>query len=131
VERDYAVLHDLLEESLQSQDLRDLIVQAPDGRVLAQAGWTNGHPPPPGGAELSWQHVMEGAFVVSTPIRLMGQDYGLLTYGLSTRSLEQTHTHLLHQSLAIALPTVLASTLVLIALGAWLTRHLARLTQAS
>jgi len=131
VERDYAVLHDLLEESLHSQDLRYLIVQAPDGRVLARAGWTNGRPPPPGGTEPSWQHVMEGAFVVSTPIRLMGQDYGRLTYGLSTRPLEQTQTHLLHQSLAIALLTVLASILLLTALDAWLTRHLAKLTRAS
>lgn len=131
VQRDYAGLNEILQESRRQEGITYLVLFDRDGQRIAQAGWPNDRALPPPSAELSLAAVREGRFDLVVPIRMAGREYGRLAYGLSARFLQQAHAHLLRQSLLIAGAEVLLSIILLTVLGMWLTRHLAELTRAS
>jgi len=130
-QRDYGTLKDILEESRRDEGIIYLVLQDRHGKVLAAAG----HPDEPShhsaGATIDLDEIEQGHFDLSVPIRLAGQEFGRLTYGLSSGFLMETRAHLLRQSLLIAAVEVLLSIVLLTALGIWLTRHMAQLTRAS
>lgn len=131
VQRDYGTLYEILQESRREAGLTYLVLTDRDGQVLARAGWPEGEALPTTSPRLSLDAVRDGRFDLVVPIRMAGQDYGRLAYGLSATFLQQTHAHMLRQSLAIAAAEVLLSIILLTLLGLWLTRHLAELTRAS
>ncbi len=130
-ERDYATLSEILEEIRQSEGVAYLVMRDAGGSVVAQAGWTQGRALPPAQAIADLALAHEGVLDLALPIQLAGRDYGRLAYGLSTAFLAQAQRHLLQQSLLIAAAGVLLTGLLLAGLGYFLTRHLARLTEAS
>jgi len=130
-QRDYATLYEILQESRREQGLTYLVLFDRDGRPVARAGWPAEQALPEPSPSLRLEAAREGRFDLVVPIRLAGQDYGRLAYGLSTQFLQAAHDHLLRQSLLIATAEVVLSVILLTALGIWLTRHLAELTQAS
>ncbi|MFN3594045.1 MAG: EAL domain-containing protein [Thiobacillaceae bacterium] len=131
VQRDYAGLQEILQESQRRKGITYLVLIDRDGQRIAQAGWPSDRALPPLSPELSLQAVRDGRFDRVVPIRMAGREYGRLAYGLSAEFLQQAHDHLLRQSMLIAGGAVLLSIVLLTALGLWLTRHLAMLTRAS
>ena len=130
-QRDYATLYEILQESRREQGLTYLVLIDRDGKTVARAGWPADQALPEPSSSLHLEAARQGRFDLVVPIRLAGQDYGRLAYGLSAQFLQAAHDHLLRQSLLIAAAEVALSILLLTALGLWLTRHLAELTQAS
>lgn len=123
--RDYATLRDILDGWRKAEDVLYLVVTDPRGRVLAASRHATNEPlPAPGPAEGNTRHAR---FTVN----YMGQDYGHVQYGLSTRYIDDAKSQLPTQSSLIALTEIVATLLLLSAIGYWLTRHLAALTRAS
>ena len=129
-QRDYATLHEILAESLHQQGIVYAVLIDRSGHIVASAGWEkNRRLPTVSPAAIA--HSPSNQFDANTPIMLAGQRYGMLHYGVSTRFLSEAREHLVRQSLLIAGGEIFLSTLLLAALGFWLTRHLAKLTRAS
>ena len=129
-QRDYATLHEILAESLDEQGIVYAVLL--DGRqsIVAAAGWDKNRPLPKSAPSAHTDPSAEH-FATSTQIFLAGQQYGTLHYGVSTHFLRDARAHLIRQSLLIAGIEVFLSTLLLAALGYWLTRHLSQLTRAA
>jgi len=125
--RDYASLRDVLDGWLQAQDITYLAVTDPEGKLLASSGWTQGQALPTPSQDLRAVDVAHVRFAVD----VLGQQYGQVHYGLSMDFLRQARHDLLVQGALIAAAELLLSFLVLYAVGYWLTRHLAYLTEAS
>ncbi|PJF45939.1 MAG: hypothetical protein CUN48_16340, partial [Candidatus Thermofonsia Clade 3 bacterium] len=64
-------------------------------------------------------------------MRLSGESFGRLDYGLSLRELREAQERLLQQGLTIAGAGIALSVMILASLGFWLTRHLRALTEAA
>ena len=128
-QRDYATLHEILAESLQQGIVYAVLIDQ-GGHIVASAGWKKGMPLPQA-TPSTHLDTSSDQFIASTKILLAGQHYGTLHYGVSTVFLREARAHLLRESLLIAGFEILLSTLLLAALGFWLTRNLSRLTRAS
>lgn len=129
-QRDYATLHEILAESLDPQGIVYAVLVDRRQAIVAAAGW-NKNRPLPKNSPYAFSDTSADQFATSTRIFLAGQQYGTLHYGVSTHFLRDARAHLIRQSLVIAGIEVFLSTLLLAALGFWLTRHLSQLTRAS
>ncbi|MCU0840572.1 MAG: EAL domain-containing protein [Thiobacillaceae bacterium] len=130
-QRDYATIDGILAESRREDGVAYLVLRDRAGRVVASTGWRAGAALPAASPSLDLAKAVDGRFHLSLPIRLAGQEFGSLHYGLSTDFLTEARTHLIRQSLPIAALAVVVSVLLLTVLGVWLTRHLSALTNAS
>jgi diguanylate cyclase (GGDEF)-like protein/PAS domain S-box-containing protein len=131
-ERDYGTLQEILQASAREQGVQYLVLLDRQGRRVASVGWPGEqHLPEVYGDIQQALHAQTPRYDVSTAITLAGQQYGVLHYGLATRFLSEAKATLLRQSLIIAGAEVLLSLILLSAVGLWLTRNLARLTEAS
>jgi diguanylate cyclase (GGDEF)-like protein/PAS domain S-box-containing protein len=132
-QRDYSTLRDTLDEIRRDDSITYLVLSDTKNKVLATAG----EPDTPHGAGFPSEPLMLGAmpaggrFDLNVPISLGGQILGSLRYGLSTDFLYKARAELLRQSLGIAAMELLLSTVLLAAVGMWLTRHLSELNRAS
>jgi signal transduction histidine kinase/CheY-like chemotaxis protein len=125
-DRDYASLHDILENWQAPGEIEYLVLSDLQGKRLANIAWPDNKPlPAPGKAADA--PLLHSNF----PIEVYGQHYGYLHYGLSLKFLETARHELLIQGILIALLGVFLTGLVLFAIGYWLTRHLATLASAS
>lgn len=129
-QRDYATLHEILAESLDPQGIVYAVLVDRSQVIVASAGWNKNWPLPKNSTR-TFSDTSADQFATSTRIFLAGQQYGTLHYGVSTHFLRDARAHLIRQSLVIAGIEVFLSTLLLAALGFWLTRHLSQLTRAS
>ncbi|MHB8915263.1 MAG: EAL domain-containing protein [Thiobacillus sp.] len=128
-QRDYATLHEILAESLDQQGIVYAVLVDRSNNVVASAGWKR--QPIPKVSQTTFSHSPAPQFDAKTPILLAGQAYGTLHYGVSTTFLKEARAHLIQQGVLIAGVEIFLSTLLLAALGYWLTRHLAKLTRAA
>ena len=129
-QRDYATLHEILDENLDQQGIVYAVLVDRSNKVVASAGW-NKNQPIPKISQTTFADTPANQFDAHTPILLAGQHYGTLHYGVSTIFLKEARAHLIQQSVLIAGVEIFLSTLLLAALGFWLTRHLAKLTRAA
>lgn len=129
-QRDYATLHEILAESLDQQGIVYAVLVDRRQAIVASAAWNKNRPLPKNSTR-AFSDTSTDQFATSTQIFLAGQQYGTLHYGVSTHFLRDARAHLIRQSLVIAGVEVFLSTLLLAALGFWLTRHLSQLTRAS
>ncbi|MBS1199090.1 MAG: domain S-box [Proteobacteria bacterium] len=125
--RDYATLRDILDGWRQTGDINYLVVTDPSGSILATSGWPAGTPLP----KPSTDFKKSGIFHVAFPVKVLEQHYGWVHYGLSLSFLDEARQDLLSQGMLIASAELLLSFVMLFAIGYWLTRHLANLTEAS
>jgi diguanylate cyclase (GGDEF)-like protein/PAS domain S-box-containing protein len=131
-QRDYATLEEILKEIQSDQGITYLVLFDTRNKMVASAGWNNMQRLPPPDAKLRGN--LDGGasqFHGATPIKLAGQDYGTLRYGISTTFLAEAQSRLLQQSLLIAALGITLSVALLALLGYWLTRHLELLNRAS
>ncbi len=129
-QRDYATLHEILVESVRPNGIVYAVIVDRAGHIVASTGWEKGRSLPVA-TPLTFSDSETNQFDANTQIMLAGQRYGTLHYGVSTTFLREARAHLVRQSLLIAGVELFLSTLLLVGLGYWLTRHLGKLTRAS
>lgn len=132
VEKDYSTLQEILSESRKNQGIEYLILSDMNGRVVASEGWNPSDPMPK--IDNSFAASVRDAhhiFDTELPMRIAGQTYGTLRFGIDTRFMREAQSQLLRQSVFIAAAAVAISSLLLALLGYWLTRHLGHLATAS
>lgn len=132
VEKDYSTLQEILSESRRNQGINYLILSDMSGRIIATEGWQQGDLLPKLDSDFA-ASVREAHNIFDTemPVRIAGQTYGMLRFGIDTRFMQEAKSRLLRQSLLIAAAAVILSTLLLTLSGLWLTRHLRSLGTAS
>jgi len=126
-ERDYASLRDILDGWQQNDDIEYLVLTDPQGHRLASSHWPENLALPEPGRRQGAHAILDVRF----PVEIYGQHYGNLHYGLSLSFLEEARQELLWQAGLIALTGILLTTVVLLVIGYWLTRHLGLLAAAS
>ena len=125
--RDYASLRDILDGWQQAGDISYLVVTDPAGRLLASSGWDQGPVLPAPTKDIKNAKVLHVVF----PVDVLGQHYGSVHYGLALDFFEHARRDLLVQGGLIALVSLILGSFLLLAVGYWLTRHLASLAEAS
>jgi len=128
VQRDHATIREILRESRHRDAIGYLVLFDAENKLVAAEGWDMSQPLPRIAASIDERH---DRFDTEIPIQLAGQRYGLLRYGVSTKILGLARTHLLDQSILIALASIGLSVVLLTLLGYWLTRHLLLLTRGA
>jgi len=126
VRQDYATLDDILEQWRQTEDIAYLAITDRQGKIIASSGWPAEQALPRPGNSLA-----DKTRHVSFAVDVSGQHFGDVHYGLSLDFLDAARNKLLLQGLLIALLEIGLSAVVLFGMVHWLTRHLARLTEAS
>ena len=129
-QRDYATLNEILAENVDQKNIVYAVLVDRAGHIVASTGWKKGQALPDVKPP-TFSDTDQKQFDASTQILLAGQRYGTLHYGVSTVFLSEARAHLVRQSIVIAGLEIALSTLLLVGLGYWLTRHLGRLTRAS
>ena len=131
-QRDYATVKAILNESRAHGGMDYLAIVDNSGKRIVSSGW-------PGDAELpepnkSQPLLSAGApprYDVAVPLTYSGQKLGTLHFGLNLSQIVKARKSLLVQGGSIAVIELLLSSVILLALGYWITRHLKALTDAS
>lgn len=130
-QRDYSTLYEILGEVSQSKGVSYLVLSDQGGQVVATVGWPAGQALPAPDAQLSEAGLVDGKADLVLPIRLAGQNYGSLAYGVATSVLIETRQDLLRQGGVFFVIAIVLSVILLALVGYWLTRQLAVLAKAS
>ncbi len=130
-EKDYAALRDIAREGAAAIGLAYLVLYDLDGKPLASAGPSpdTGARVAPADAEDFIAH--EGLFHITAPIRLGGQPYGRMQFGIPTERLTTVERRLLLQTIGIGAVGLTASSLLLLLFTSVLTRGLRELAGAT
>ncbi|MDX2103449.1 MAG: ATP-binding protein [Alphaproteobacteria bacterium] len=102
IERDYASIAAILEESLSSQGITHMVLLDAAGRPIAEAGWavaTDGPLPTSAGAVRTQAGV--ASYVAPIEIEMAGQRLGRLWVGYAVAPMEALRQTLLHRGLLI------------------------------
>jgi len=129
MQRDYGVLHEILDAARGNGAYVYLVLLDQDGRRLAAAGLAAKTPLP--ALDQSIGIDTDQVFDTEITIRLAGAEYGRLRFGIATDFLAQARDSALRQGLYIGLVAVVLTFLTLALIGYWLTRRLQQLTDAS
>lgn len=127
--QDYATAFDLMENVRSGKQIEYLVLQDRHGKIVATSGWLASQPPPPADS-LRQIRQLEDIFHAETQLKMGGEQYGTLHYGVTTQSLTSSLKNMYWQTLSIALLSVAISTVVLLWFGMRLTRDLAQLGSA-
>mgnify|MGYP000436254192 CR=1 FL=1 len=132
-QRDYATLHEILGEASlgKGKGLSYLVLSDQGGKVVASVGWPDGRALPTPSADVDEAELADGKVDLALPIRLAGQHYGNLAFGVATPVLLETRANLLRQGGTVTLVALVLTVLVLALVGYWLTRQLVVLAKAS
>lgn len=125
--RDYATLRDILDGWRKAGDVAYLAVTDPEGRLLAASGWPVETPLPKRSTGFAAGEIHHEVI----PVDYLGQNLGVMHYGLSLDYLEIARRELFSQSALIAVGEVVLSFVLLSLIAFWLTRRLVALTAAS
>lgn len=132
IQRDYSTLGDILRESLRKDGVTYMVLFDDKDNVVASEGWDMTQPLPDIDTAIADDDEdSRGRYDTAILIQFAGQTYGRLRYGTSTEIFTLAQSHLLNQSILIAVVSVALSILLLALLGYWLTRHLQMLTQGA
>ncbi|HMY50587.1 MAG TPA: diguanylate cyclase [Rhodocyclaceae bacterium] len=131
-ERDYATLRQILHEARTPEMLTYLVLLDHRGEVIASEGRPASTPLP--AIDPTAQFDLDRpdrVFHTEVHIDLAGQALGTLRFGLSTRFLHDERQRLIRESLELGAAVLLVALFALGWVSLWLTRRLARLTDAS
>ncbi len=130
-QRDYATLQQTLDLVRADTSIQYLVLSNHRGQVVAHAGWDMNLPLPArdtGDIDLDRS---DATLHIEASVMEAGQDLGRLDLGLSTDRVRKARADFLRRSLAVGVIALLISMAVLAAIAFAITRHLARLAQAS
>ncbi len=127
---DYAPIQGVFAQSRGQEGIVYFALFDNGGKQVAGDGWAFGQSLPEVQAQIN---IASGIrrFDTQIPIHIGDQPYGRLQFGLSTEFLSLARAKLMRQSMAIAAMELTLSIILLVMLGAWLTRHLRKLEAAS
>ncbi|MDL2338527.1 MAG: HAMP domain-containing protein, partial [Pseudomonadota bacterium] len=130
-QRDYATLQQTLDLVRSDVSINYLVLRDHRDKIVATSGWDVARPlPPRDGGEIDLERA-DPTWHLTVPIRVAGQPLGQVDFGLSTTRLRQAKADFLQRSLGIGAVALVVSMFVLAAIAFAITRHLARLAQAS
>ena len=132
MQRDYATVQSVVNESLSQNGVLYLVVSDTHGNRVASGGWSENlalPAPDPNFTLASTHH--RSVYHVQKPILMFGQNLGALHFGLDLTPILAAQKALLTQGALIAMGELFMSFVVLTALVMWMTRHLVDLTRAS
>lgn len=129
VKNDYDAINSVLKEIRTDRALSYFVLEDHNGNIVAAEGWNPGQAPPVPDSSIRVTDP-DQRFDHSMRIEFAGQSYGTLRYGLNIESLNQAQKKLISESLIIGAAMVVLTTLLLLGVGYFLTRHLSKLTEA-
>ena len=131
-QHDYATVQAVINESRTVGKVEYIVVVDPTGRWAGSSGWpANRTLPEPSDDIPLFKSEKDPRFDVVVPISMYNQSLGTLHFGLNLSQIVSARRALLVQGVGIAVVLLVFSSLILLLIGYWLTRHLATLTQAS
>ncbi len=129
---DYATVQAVINESRTAGDVLYIVVVDKSGKWAGSSGWPVNQPLPPPSRDMPlFNSEKEPRYDVVVPISLYNQKLGTLHFGLNLSQIVSARRTLLVQGVGIAAVLLVLSSLILLMIGYWLTRHLTTLTQAS
>lgn len=131
-QRDFATVQAVVDESRATEGIVYVVVTDRQGHTVASSGWPPGQPLPAASGALpllSFSTVQR--YDAVAPIQQSGQTMGTLHLGLDLTRIAIARRTLLTQGVGIAVAELILSSLILVLIGYWLTRHLTSLTEAS
>ena len=131
-QRDYATVQAVINESRAAGGVDYITIVDTSGNRAASNGWPQERPLPAQSVNLplfKWEK--SPRYDVVLPITYLGQPLGTLHFGLNLSQIMVARRSLLIQGASIAAIELLLSTIILIFLVYWITRHLTALTEAS
>jgi signal transduction histidine kinase/DNA-binding NarL/FixJ family response regulator/HPt (histidine-containing phosphotransfer) domain-containing protein len=131
-QHDYATVQAVINESRTAGDVLYIVVVDPTGKWVGSGGWPADRPlPEPSKGIPLFRSEKDPRYDVVVPISMYDQPLGTLHFGLDLSQIVSARRTLLVQGASIAAVLLVFSSLILLLLGYWLTRHLTTLTQAS
>lgn len=130
--RDYATMQAVVDESRTKGGLDYIVVVDRYGHRLATNGWSEDLPLPEPSTKFSlFGDNQDLRYHVVVPIEFQRQSLGKLHFGINLSKMVHARQELLIQGVSIAAIEIFLSSVVLLLLGFWLTRHMKSLTLAS
>jgi len=127
-QRDYATVQAVINESRSTGGVEYITVVDRLGNRVASNGWPMDQPLPVANKNYSLLDISNSPRLdVAAPITQMGQHLGSLHFGLSLSRIVSARRLLLAQGIGIAGLELLLSSIIMIVIGYWLTRHLTSL----
>lgn len=132
-QRDFATLQAVLDESRATEELVYLAVSDRHGARVASSGQIDADrlSSKPGSTIKMVLHPILPQYAVSVPITQVGQQLGVLHFGLDLSRIYEARSKLILQGVGIAAVELVLSSIVLLLIGLWMTRHLSTLTSVS
>jgi signal transduction histidine kinase len=132
VQRDYATVQAVIDESRSVGGVEYIAVLDRSGRRIASSGWqSNRQLPEPSKSFPLFENSKSPRYDIVTRISEHGQQLGTLHFGLDLSKIVSARHMLLVQGVSIAFLELVLSSIILMLIGYWLTRHLTTLTRAS
>jgi signal transduction histidine kinase len=131
-QHDYATVQAVINESRTAGEVLYIVVVDPTGKWAGSSGWPADRPLPEPSKDMPlFESAKEPRYDVVVPISMYDQPLGTLHFGLNLSQIVSARRTLLVQGVSIAVVLLVFSSLILLMIGYWLTRHLTTLTQAS
>jgi signal transduction histidine kinase/CheY-like chemotaxis protein/HPt (histidine-containing phosphotransfer) domain-containing protein len=131
-QRDFATVQAVIDESRAAGGVDYIVVVDSSGKRSGSSGWTSDRPLPEPSKEMPlFETRKEPRFDVVVPISMQQQVLGTLHFGLNLSQIVAARRTLLIQGISIAVVELILSSVVMLLIGYWLTRHLTSLTRAS
>jgi len=122
----------VINESRTAGEVLYIVVVDTAGKWAGSSGWpTNQLLPEPSKDIPLFKSEKDPRYDVVVPISMYNQPLGTLHFGLNLSQIVSARRALLVQGVSIAAVLLVFSSLILLLLGYWLTRHLTTLTQAA
>ena len=131
-QNDYATVQAVINESRTTGKVEYIVVTDPTGKWAGSIGWPVDRPLPEPSKDIPlFKSENKPRYDVVVPISLYNQLLGTLHFGLDLSQIVSARRTLLIQGVSIAIVEIILSSLILLLIGYWLTRHLTTLTNAS
>jgi len=130
-QRDFATVQSVVDES-RAGGVDYIAVVDRTGNRVASSGWPGDRPlPRPSKSFSAFEKSISPRYNVAIPITQYGQNLGELHFGLNLSQIILARRSLLAQGVGIACIELVLSSIILVLIVWWLTRHLTELTRAS
>ena len=131
-QRDFATVQAVINESRSAGGVDYIVVVDRSGSRIASIGWPTDRQLPYPSEELQlFETKKEPRYDMVVPISMQSQPLGTVHFGLNLSQIVSARRMLLIQGISIAVVELILSSLILLLIGYWLTRHLSSLTRAS
>jgi signal transduction histidine kinase/CheY-like chemotaxis protein/HPt (histidine-containing phosphotransfer) domain-containing protein len=131
-QRDFSTVQAIINESRSTGGVDYIVVVDRSGKRAGSSGWPDDKVlPEPSKALPLFETNKEPHYDVVVPISMQNQSLGTLHFGLNLSQIVSARKKLFYQGISIATAELILSSLILLLIGYWLTRHLTSLTEAS